>query len=132
MVKPTVIRSDLAAHEAAIRQPDDVVVKELRELISPRLIAVIAGVKETRAVHEWADGVRRVGSADRMRRLRTAYQAARLVSDAEGYPGIAQAWMQGMNPLLSDQSPARVLRDGDPDEDGPRVIEAARHFAANG
>jgi hypothetical protein len=45
---------------------------------------------------------------------------------------VAQAWFQGLNPLLDDRSPARLLRDGDLEEVGPQVLTAARQFAAVG
>jgi hypothetical protein len=45
---------------------------------------------------------------------------------------VVQAWFQGLNPFLEDVSPARLLRDGDIDAAGPRVIAAARQFAAVG
>jgi hypothetical protein len=37
-----------------------------------------------------------------------------------------------MNPQLGDESPARMLRDEDLDTAGPRVLAAARSFAAVG
>jgi hypothetical protein len=37
-----------------------------------------------------------------------------------------------LNPFLDDVSPARLLRDGDIEVEGPRVIAAARQFAAVG
>ena len=37
-----------------------------------------------------------------------------------------------MNPQLEDTAPARLIREGNPDEVGPRVLDAARSFAAHG
>lgn len=108
-----------------------VVVKELRELLGARLVAFIAGVKETRAVHEWVDGERQIRSDEVVRRLRLTYQVAKLVTSRDR-PEVAQAWFQGLNPKLGDRSPARILRDGDLDEVGPEVLAAARAFAAVG
>jgi hypothetical protein len=65
------------------------------------------------------------------RRLRLAYQIARLIGEKDS-PGVVQAWFQGLNPQLDDRSPARLLREGDVDEVGPLVLAAARAFAANG
>jgi len=45
---------------------------------------------------------------------------------------IVQAWFQGMNPELGDQSPAALLRVEWLDDVGPRIIAAARSFAAHG
>jgi len=47
-------------------------------------------------------------------------------------PSVVQAWFQGLNPLLDDRSPARLLREGDPGDAGPRVLAAARAFLATG
>ena len=46
-------------------------------------------------------------------------------------PEVVQAWFQGMNPLLGDLAPARLLRDSESDESAHRVLTAARDFAAS-
>ncbi|MGH3629452.1 MAG: hypothetical protein ACRDWB_13710 [Acidimicrobiales bacterium] len=112
-------------------QSAEVVVKELRDLLGARLVAYIAGVKETRAVHEWADGAREVGNQDRTRRLRTSLQVALLLRMRDK-PDVVQAWFQGLNPQLGDRAPARLLREGDIDVAGPEVLAAARSFSAVG
>lgn len=124
-------RPDLAAFDQVVRLDAQQVVSQARDLLGPRLVAVIAGVTETRAVHQWADGQRRIKDPHVVARLRVALQAACTVADAES-AGVAQAWMQGLNPLLDDQSPAWLLREGDLNAEGPRVIAAARQFAAHG
>lgn len=124
-------RPDLAAHEESMRLDTQVLVKELRDLLGARLVALLAGVKETRAVHEWAEGDRDIKSPEAAARLRLAYQVARLIT-ARDRPEVAQAWFQGLNPKLGDRSPVRVLRDGDLEEVGPEVLAAARAFAAVG
>ncbi|HEY5151894.1 MAG TPA: hypothetical protein VIJ23_19190, partial [Mycobacterium sp.] len=53
-------RVDLAAFEDATRLSPAGLVTSLRAALGVRLVAVIAGVKETRAVHQWADGAREV------------------------------------------------------------------------
>lgn len=60
-----------------------------------------------------------------------AYRAARMVNVRDN-KAIVQAWFQGLNPFLDDVSPARLLCDGDVEVEGPRVIAAARQFAAAG
>ena len=60
-----------------------------------------------------------------------AYRAARMINVRDSTQ-VVQAWFQGLNPFVDDVSPARLLRDGDIDADGPRVIAAARQFAAAG
>lgn len=121
-------RPDLAAYEQAVRLEAPVLAKELRELLGARLVAYLAGVSETRAVHQWATGSRRpheeVGE-----RLRLAYQVTHTLLHRDS-PAVAQAWWQGLNPRLDDRSPARLVRDGDLAESGPAVLAAARAFAA--
>jgi hypothetical protein len=124
-------RPDLACHEDAMRKPFPAVAAELREILGARLVAYIGRVKETRAVREWAEGKRGPGGAATERRLRLAYGIARCIYEADGKE-TAQAWFQGLNPLLDDASPARLLRDDDLDTVGPLVITAERRFLANG
>ena len=124
-------RPDLAAYDESVRMDVSVMVKELRELLGVRLVAFLAGVKETRAVHEWAEGDREIRSAGVVDRLRVAYQVVKLISTRDD-ARVAQAWLQGLNPKLGDRSPARLLRDGDLEEVGPEILAAARDFAAVG
>lgn len=123
-------RPDLEAHAHAVRADFTTIAHELRDLLGARLVAYLGAVKETRAVHEWAEGVRRPSELVQ-RRLRLALQVARMISESDG-AAIAQAWFQGLNPQLDDRSPARLLRDGDLDEVGPLVVAAARVFLAGG
>lgn len=106
-------------------------ITELRDLLGAKLVAYLGGVKETRAVRQWAEGIREVSGAEDLRRLRLAYQAAKLIAGRDT-PAVVQAWFQGLNPSLADRSPARLLRDGDLDEVGPQVLAAARQFSAVG
>jgi len=125
-----VVRPDLAAYEHAARIPFAVVVQELSELLGGKLVAYIAGVRETRAVRQWAEGDR--DARDPVpRRLRLALQVAILIARRDSHQ-VAQAWFQGLNPQLDDRSPARLLREGDLDEVGPQVLSAARAFTRAG
>ena len=123
-------RPDYAAHARATRSPFPEVVADLRQILGVTLCAYLGAVKETRAVNQWADGVR-TPSADVQRRLRVALQAVAPIAEIDS-PAIAQAWFQGLDPLLDDRSPVRLLREGDIDQDGPDVIGAARAFLADG
>ncbi|GAC1356227.1 MAG: hypothetical protein NVSMB4_17050 [Acidimicrobiales bacterium] len=124
-------KPDLAAHEAAMRLPLPEIVTDLRQRLGVRLVALIAGVSETRAVHQWATGSRDVRDPDTVERLRLLYQVVQLLVARDSDP-VAQAWLQGLNPKLADRSPARLLRDGDLADVGPAVLGAARAFAAVG
>jgi hypothetical protein len=123
-------RPDLAAHTHAMRASFPEVAAKLRELLGARLVAYLGGVRETRAVHQWADENRQP-RAGIQQRLRLALQVALPIAEADGKE-IAQAWFQGLNPQLDDRSPARMLRDGDFEEAGPAVIAAARAFLIGG
>jgi hypothetical protein len=107
-----------------------VMIKELRELLGPRLVAYIGGVRETRTVREWAEGapVKRPQSEAR---LRAALHIAAFITEHDSAT-VAQSWFQGLNPQLEDQSPARLLREEDLNDAGPRVLAAARAFVVGG
>lgn len=129
MVALTPQRPGLRAHAQATRLDASVLVKELRDILGAKLVAYLGGVGETRAVRQWAEGTRAIQDPTDERRLRVAYQVATLIIEADSAE-VAQAWFQGLNPLLEDRSPARLLREGDLDEVGPVVLAAARSFAA--
>lgn len=131
MTVVTPARPDLDAYTAATRFTPTELITELRELLGARLVAYLGGVKETRAVREWAAGTRSIQDPEVVERLRLAYRAARLIT-VRDTPGVAQAWFQGLNPQLEDRSPAVMLRTGAVDEVGAGVLAAARAFAAVG
>jgi len=114
----------------AVRMATPALIAELRGVLGAKLVAYIGSVRETRAVREWAEGTR-VPRGDTAERLRLAFQVAKPIADSDG-PETAQAWFQGLNPLLDDTSPARLLREGDLQTDGPRVIAAGRYFLLEG
>lgn len=124
-------RPDLEAHSYAMRAPFKFVVKELIDVLGAKLVAYIAGVGETRAVHEWTTQTREPKDPNVAPRLRLALQVARLISQTDTH-AVAQAWFQGLNPQLDDRSPARLLREGDIFEVGPEVVSAARAFVVGG
>ncbi|MGH3638854.1 MAG: hypothetical protein ACRDUX_07475 [Mycobacterium sp.] len=122
---------DLAAYNEAVGMTTAELVTALQSLLGAKMVAYLGGVKETRAVRQWADGTRKIGNAGDVERLRVAYRAARMVNVRDS-TSVVQAWFQGLNPFLDDVSPARTLRDGDVEVDGAKVIAAARQFAAVG
>jgi hypothetical protein len=132
MAKSTITkaRPDLEAYELSIRLPLPDVVGRLNDILSPKLVAYIAGVGETRAVKEWATGDR-APKTDIEPRLRTALRIALLLADHDS-PSVVQAWFQGLNPQLNDISPARLLRTEPPDEAGPAALAASRAFVVGG
>ena len=124
------ITPGLRAYEISIRSDIAELVGQLRELLGAQLVAYLGSVSETRAVRQWAEGTRKP-PAEAIRRLRLAYQVAGLLTERD-HPRVVQAWFQGMNPQLEDIAPARLIREGNPDEVGPRVLAAARAFGAAG
>lgn len=123
-------KPDLAAFEAAHSLKPDELADQLRRHLGVRLVAFIAGVTETRAVHQWAEGSRRMNDAAE-KRLRVAYHVLGLITSRDS-DQVAQAWFQGLNPKLGDRSPARLLREGEVEEVGREVLQAARSFVAVG
>ena len=117
-------------HVQVVRMPVPALVGELRAILGAKLVAYLGSVRETRAVREWAEGTR-APKGDTTERLRLAFQLAKGIADSDGHE-TAQAWFQGLNPLLGDVSPARLLRDGDIEADGQRVIAAQRFFLLEG
>ena len=127
----TSAKPDLDAYNNAMSMTTAQLVTALRDLLGAKLVAYLGRVKETRAVRQWAEGTRSIANPADVDRLRVAYRAAAVLT-ARDSKQVAQAWFQGLNPLLDDRSPARVLRDGDLEQVGPQVLTAARQFAAVG
>ncbi|HEY3190542.1 MAG TPA: hypothetical protein VGJ70_23825 [Solirubrobacteraceae bacterium] len=99
--------------------------RSLQDLLGQRLVAVIAGVADAKAVGKWA---RRTRSPhpDAERRLRNAFHVAQLLLTTESAETV-RAWFVGLNPELGDRPPADVLA-----EDPAGVLRAARTFLAHG
>ncbi|MGD8195388.1 hypothetical protein ACEXQB_012935 [Herbiconiux sp. P18] len=123
-------RPGLRAYENSLRLTPAEIVSALRETLGAALVAYLGGVRETRAVREWADGVRSP-SSEVVQRLRASYYVMAMLQDKES-PATVASWFQGMNPELEDVAPARVLREQDLDAAGPAVLSAARSFIAHG
>lgn len=123
-------RPDLAAYERATRVPLPEAVSETARLLGTKLIAYICAVTETRAVREWSTG-ERIPRDPIPARIRLSLQVATLIVEHDDV-AVAQAWFQGLNPQLEDQSPATLLREGDLEEVGPMIMAAARAFVVGG
>ena len=82
---------------------------------------------ETRATRQRAEGEREVGSSERAQLLHTAAHVTRLITETFD-ARTAQAWMQGMDPMLDDRSPAWVLRHATDETDRAAVLASARRF----
>lgn len=126
-IRGTAPRPDLEAFDYATRAPLHFVVKELIDVLGAKMVAYIAGVTETRAVHEYAQQKREPKDPSVPARLRLALRVAYLISRRDSKE-VAQAWFMGLNPQLGDRSAARLLREGDLADVGPEIIAAARAF----
>jgi len=120
------ILNEQEAHDQACKLALPELVKSLEADFGRRLVALIAGVSDAKAVAEWSqDGGRKPRQPAELR-LRTAYRVVYMLKQVESIETV-RAWLLGMNPDLDDQAPALVLRER-PDE----VIRAARDFVAYG
>jgi hypothetical protein len=127
----TAPRPDLEAFDYATRAPFNSVAKNLIDILGAKLVAYIAGVREARAVQQYADDSRSPRHPAIEPRLRLALRVAKLIHTHDSKE-IAQAWFMGLNPQLNDRSPARLLREGEIDDVGPEIISAARAFVVGG
>ncbi len=82
-------------------------VARLVGILGVRLVAVIAGVNETRTIRSWME--LRGPHGNRLRILRFALQAAEAIETRYGERA-AQSWFQGLNHRLLDRVPALVLK----------------------
>lgn len=115
------------AYRQATEAPFSEVVRTLEQLLSRRLTAVIAGVKEGRTIARWASGETTEARSDEKEvRLRTAYRIALMLLHAGDTPQIVKAWFMGLNPQLDDVSPAEVILEGRLQD----ALAAARAFIA--
>jgi hypothetical protein len=122
-------RPDLEAHRKATNAEFPEIVEGLVSLIGRKLTAYIASVKDARAINRWLENA--VPQKDVQQRLRLAYHVVAMLSKCDSAP-VVQAWLIGLNPELDDQVPIRLLREGDLESDGRRVLGAARAFVAGG
>lgn len=113
------------AHERAMQMSMEEVVRALVDLLGLTTVAVLGGVKETRAVNQWMAG----REPQRPDVLRFALQLAFMLSTLKG-KSVARAWFQGTNPRLEGRSPAILLHNRPTDEVKQQILSAAEQFAA--
>lgn len=97
------------AHRQVTESSIQQIVQYLDEVLGRKLVATLAGVKDQKAVAQWATGERapRTGTEER---LRCGYQIFRLLMAAEA-PHTVRAWFIGLNPQLNDESPILVIQE---------------------
>ncbi len=117
--------TEQAVHGLATRLNTASLARSLQDVLGQRLVAVIAGVSDAKAVGKWARG-ERSPHPEAERRLRHAFHVTQLLLQHESAETV-RAWFVGMNPDLDDRAPALLLA-----EDPHAVLMAARNFLANG
>ena len=115
------------AHRDATSTPIQQVADELQHLLSRRMTAIIANVKDGKTVTRWASGETTSIRLESEQRLRTAYEIMRLLLQYDS-PQTVRAWFVGLNPQLGDESPIEVINEGRLKE----ALAAARAFTAGG
>jgi len=115
------------AHRQSVHASAAEVAGYLQELLSRRLVAYIAGVKDAKTVTRWASGEVENVRHENEKRLRTAYEISQLLVFFDS-PRVVKAWFIGLNPQLGDVSPAEAIHDGELKE----AMSAARAFVAGG
>jgi len=119
------------AHRAAVAQFTKAIIG-LEALIGAPLVAYIANVTEQRAVRQWKTG-ERLPHPTTQTKVRLALQIAEFLR-AEGEEGAIEAWFQGLNPTLDNQSPSELIRSAegiDLSRIGREILAAAYEFADN-
>ena len=119
------VRSDIDAHDYVVGLPIAQVVRELAGLLGATTVAVIGGVKETRAVAQWMTD----REPQRPHVLRFALQIALMLTSRRDRE-FTQAWFNAANPRLGDRIPMLLLRDVPLSEIQHPLLDAARGFAA--
>lgn len=85
------------------------IVRRLNSHLGETMVAALAGTRDTRLPHRWAEHT--VPNTDAQERLRFAYQIWKMLADAES-DDIARTWFRGNNPVLGEVSPVIAIRDG--------------------
>lgn len=122
-----VVIDPVAVEEEAARLEIRVIARFLQETLGQQLTAYLSGLRDPKMVGRWAAGRVEPRELAKMR-LRTAFQAARMIVEAYGEE-TARAWFVGSNTRLDDEAPAWVLRHADDPGDLRFVVPTARAFA---
>jgi hypothetical protein len=118
-------RGRRAAHRQASTAPISAVATELQRALGPSLATVTLGLRDPKAIGQWARGTRQPRPAHEAA-LRSAYQIVAMLAAAEG-ADVIRAWFAGMNPELGDEAPATRFRT-----DPVAVLRAAETFLIDG
>lgn len=95
----------------------------LQGVLGQKLTAYIAGLADTKAIGEYARGIREPRT-DVETRLRLAHQVFQVILETDS-DDVARGWFIGLNPQLDDDTPADTIREGR----FKAALGAARAFA---
>lgn len=85
------------------------VVQELCDVLTSKLVASLAGVKDPGQVRKWARGGLEP-TQPAQQRLRFAHDILHEIEGAQGKK-VAQAWALSINPRLGYESPLKAIRE---------------------
>lgn len=102
------------------------VVDYLQQHLGAITTSYLSGADDPAVIGLWAEGKSHPGELSTLR-LKAAREATRYIVDAYGDTA-AKSWFLGMNGLLNEISPARVLRYGQKPDDWDLVVPAARAY----
>lgn len=117
-------QSRRAAHRASSINPIADIAAYVQSVLGPSLTALTLGIKDIKAVGQWAKSQRSPRPAQE-EALRATYQVVSYLASVENND-VIRAWFTGMNPDLDDRSPALTMR-----ENPLAVIKAADAFIHN-
>ena len=127
MATPALRTSTDQHHRQAIAASLPTLASLLQEVLTRRLTAYIAGVKDAKTVARWANGeIAEIRDQAVEQRLRTTYEITHMLLGGDSAQTV-RAWFIGLNPQLGDIPPAEAIRDGQLKE----ALAAARLFAVS-
>lgn len=113
------------AHRESVTLTPEATAEYLQDALGQKLVAYLAGVSP-KTVGRWVDGQRSPKGAYADRLLSINYIFRTLCQVESNHT--ARAWLVGMNPLLDDEAPAKLIRDGNERQ----VVAAAQAFVSDG
>ncbi len=102
------------------------VARYLQEHLGQKLTAFLSGVGDPKTVGRWASGKVQPPFTKEVR-LRSAYDATRLITDRLGSE-TARAWFLGTSSFLDYTAPAVVLHEAETPEECRHIVPAAISF----
>lgn len=102
---------DMAAFQRTIRLDVREVTRRPNAALGGTLVSALAGSKDIKASHKWANEGGPQPRPEAVKRLTFAYEQWQRVADAEG-EHVARVWFIGANPWLKYDTPVNSIREG--------------------